>query len=109
MENNHYKGPERRNYARIVYKPSQRPVIQIQSHCFEVADVSKKGVRFVNDREIKLDNWIRGTLVFLCGESVAIEGSVEWQKDDEFGVRLSHPIPTEKIEYEQRHILLNCD
>jgi len=109
MESNHYQGPERRNDARIVYKPSQRPLIQVESYRFVVADVSEKGVRFINDKEIKLESRIRGTLVFLCGESIEIEGCLEWQQDDDFGVRLSRPIPTEKIQYEQRHILLNCD
>lgn len=109
MEKKNYQGPEKRHYTRIVYKPKERPKLQVKSHVFEVADVSEKGLRFINAKEQKLDNRIRGTLTFLNGESVDIEGTVEWEQDDDFGLQLKYLIPSNKILKEQRHIILNCD
>ena len=109
MENTLFNGVERRKYNRIIYKPSQRPVLLIESNNFQVADVSQDGLRFINANEIILDRWVHGTLTFLYGESIDIEGGLEWQQDDDFGVRFKYLIPNEKIAKEQRHILLNCD
>jgi hypothetical protein len=109
MENNNFTGVERRSYTRVVYKPSQRPLLQIDSNNFQVADVSQEGLRFINDDGIILNHWIRGVFTFLYGESIEIEGRLEWQQDDDFGVRFKYLISSKKIFKEQRHILLNCD
>jgi len=109
MENKPYQGQERRNYERIVYKPVERPKIQIENDIFEIADVSEKGLRFINNNEVKLDNWIRGTLTFLNGGSVDVEGMIEREQGNDFGLYLEYLIPPDMIFEEQRHIILNCD
>ena len=109
MAEDQYQGPEKRNYTRIIYKPKERPKLRIKTDVFEVADVSEKGLRFINNKELVLDDCVQGTLTFLNGESVDIEGNVEWKQDDDFGFQLKFLIPSDMILKEQRHIVLNCD
>ena len=103
MEKDQYKDLERRSYNRIKYNPKERAKLQIKTYVFEVSDISEKGLRFINDKEINLDKRIRGTLTFLYGESVEIAGSVEWEKDNDFGVQFEVPISSDMIIKEIRH------
>ena len=64
MEAEDYKGVERRSFNRIIYNPKERPNIKIDDQVFEVADISEKGLRLINDKRIKLDIKIQGTLSF---------------------------------------------
>ena len=104
MEKNQYKGPERRCYNRIKYNPKERAKLQIQTLVFEVVDISENGLRFINDKEIALDKSIRGVLNFLHGVSVNIEGSLVWEKENEFGVQFKILIPSEMITNEMHHL-----
>ena len=108
MEKENFKGPERRSHSRIMYNPKERPKLKIDAHVFEVADISEKGLRLINDKNIKLDIMIRGVLTFLNGESVDIEGSIIWQEGNDLGLQFEDLIPSDKIYKEQRHILVNC-
>ena len=104
-----YSGPERRNYVRIIYKPSQRAVLKIASHEFEVLDVNESGIRFANPSNKTLATFVRGVLVLLNGDHLEIDGKVEWLRNHEVGISLNFVIPPEAIEKEQRYIILNCD
>ena len=81
---------------------------KLDAHVFEVADISEKGLRLINDKNIKLDIKIQGTLTFLSGESVDVEGIIVWQEGDDIGLQFEDLIPSDKIYKEQRHILVNC-
>ena len=105
MEKDEYKGLERRSFNRILYNPKERPKLQIKTHFFEVADISEKGLCFVNDKEIYLDMRIRGKLTFLNGESVDIEGIVLWEKDNVLGVQFENLIPSDKFLKELHHLI----
>ena len=104
-----YSGPERRTFVRIIYKPSQRAILKIASHEFEVFDVNESGIRFANPSAKTLATFVRGTLVLLNGERLEIDGKVEWLRNREVGISLNFMIPSEAIEKEQRYIILNCD
>jgi hypothetical protein len=104
-----YTGPERRNYTRVIYKPSQKPGLEIDSNMFEVLDMNESGIRFSNPSGIKLPEFIHGILTMLSGTRVEIDGKVEWAQDDEIGISLNFLIPFKDIEKEQRYIILNCD
>jgi len=102
-----YKGKERRSFNRILYNPKERPSIEIDDQVFEVADISEKGLRLVNDKKTKLDIKFKGKLAFLCGESLDVEGLIVWQERNELGVQFDTLLPSDVIYKEQRHILVN--
>ena len=104
-----YNGPERRNYTRVIYKPSQKAVLEIDSSMFDVLDINESGIRFSNPSGLDIPGFIRGILTMLSGTQVEIDGKVEWAQDDEVGVSLNFLIPFKDIEKEQRYIILNCD
>lgn len=99
---------EKRSYIRIVYNPVKRPRLSAHNHAFEVTDISEGGIRFLNSNAILLPEIVRGTLTFLDHETIDIDGTVEWQQDNEVGLSLKYRIPAEIIEKEQRHIIVNC-
>ena len=68
MEEIDYGGPERRRYFRLSYPPDARPTFKVRTHELEVLEVSEKGLRFLNDKEVKLAEWVRGTILFHDGE-----------------------------------------
>ena len=104
-----YSGPERRTFVRIIYKPSQRAILKLASHEFEVLDVNASGIRFANPSDKTLATFVRGTLILLDGDRLDIDGKVEWVRNPEVGMSLNYVIPSEAIEKEQRFIILNCD
>ena len=107
MDTDAYRGPERRNYARIVYKPKIRPRLTIGANQFEVLDINEGGMRFENLDQVKLDERLNGSMRLLNGIAVDIDGKIEWQENDEVGVSFEFLIPSAVIEKEQRHIILN--
>ena len=104
-----YTGPERRNYVRIIYKPSQRASLSIGLDTFEVLDINEGGIRFTNPLKLEIPPFPRGTLSLLNGEYIEIDGKIEWDLDAEIGMSLTFMIPSQVIEKEQRYIILNCD
>jgi hypothetical protein len=104
-----YSGPERRNYTRVIYKPSQKAGLNIDSDMFDVLDINESGIRFSNPDNVKLPEFIRGILTLLSGTQIEVDGKIEWKQDDEVGISLSFLIPYKDIEKEQRYIILNCD
>ena len=104
-----YAGPERRTFIRVIYKPTQRAVLKIASHEFEVLDVNESGIRFANPSDKTLATFVRGTLIMLNGDNLEIDGKIEWVRNPEIGISLNFVIPSEAIEKEQRYIILNCD
>jgi len=108
MDMNGHVEREKRSYIRIVYRPGKRPRLNTSKTVFEVTDVSEGGIRFLNDADIALPEFIKGTLIFLDDEVIDIDGKIEWQLNQEIGISLKYMIPAATIEKEQRHIILNC-
>lgn len=104
-----YAGPERRNYARIIYKPSQTAALKIDARRFNVLDINESGIRFSNPEDDDIPSFIHGHLILLSGGQIEIDGKVEWRQDHEIGLSLKFLIPFEHIAQEQRFIILNCD
>ena len=96
-----YENTERRKYLRIKYLNVEKPKLKIGKHKFEVLDISQRGLKFLNDKEITLSEYISGKLTFLYGESIAIEGSLAWEQDDDFGLYLKNLITSTMINMEK--------
>ena len=94
------EGMERRKDFRISYLNVEKPRLKIEMHKFDILDISQRGLKFINDKEIILSEYISGKLIFLCGESVVIEGSLVWEQDDDFGLYLKNLIPSDMIQKE---------
>jgi hypothetical protein len=98
-------GLERRSCFRVVYTPKKRPWLKVANERFQVADISQRGLRFINDRNIDLDRTIRGTITFSDGEAVTITGNIEWKKADGISLLLEDLIPHTTISKEHSHTL----
>ena len=107
MDTDSYKGPERRNYARIVYKPKMRPRLTVGTKEYEVLDINEGGMRFENLNHETFIERLNGSMTLLNGDVVEIDGKVEWQENGEVGLSFEFLIPSKIIEKEQRHIILN--
>ena len=99
-----YEDIERRKDPRTAYLSIERPRLKIGKHKFEVLDISQIGLKFLNNKEVNLSEYISGKLTFLCGESIDIEGSLIWEQDDDFGLYLKNHIPSDMIQKEELYI-----
>ena len=99
-----YDGPEKREFARLVYPPSQRPTLKISEHHLEVVDISERGLKVLNPMQIAIGKKISGTLMLLSGKSMDFAGKIVWQAEGSFGV-LTTPIPEPTIIEELRALL----
>jgi len=105
--------PNRRDFFRIVYEPSQRPLLRIEApsleltgeHEFEVLDISEKGIRFLNDQNVHFSETVQGEIVFVDGETVPIEGHIVRGKGSQLSLKLSAAIPFKSVVKEQRRII----
>lgn len=107
MDTESYQGPERRGYARVVYKPKTRPCLTVGANEFEVLDINEGGMRFENLDQVPLNERLTGSMTLLNGDVVDVDGKIEWHESGEVGVSFEFLIPSEIIEKEQRHIILN--
>ncbi|MCF8067068.1 MAG: hypothetical protein K9L30_00630 [Desulfobacterales bacterium] len=109
MGNNDFNRQDRRNYSRIIYQPGNRASLIMGSRIFEVMDITESGVRFINENPLPPETAISGSILFLNGEMVDIEGKVEWQEEGEVGMSLSALIPSQILKQESRHLIVHSD
>jgi hypothetical protein len=98
-------GLERRSFFRVVYAPQNRPWLKVSGERFQVADISQRGLRFVNDKNIQLSQRIQGIVTFSDGQVVVIKGNVEWKRADEISLLLEELLPHTTISKERNHNL----
>lgn len=92
--------PEKRNFARLIYPSSKRPILTIKEHKLEVIDISEKGLKLLNPMQIELGENVNGKLVLLSGKPHDITGKVIWQAEGTFGLlvtRIPRSIVVEEI------------
>jgi len=95
-----YDGPEKRSYYRVVYSPNRRPWLVINDCAFEVTDISQKGLRFLNHKDVVFGGTIEGKATFIDGDSIDIIGNIEWKKAEQTSLFLSNTIPHSFIKKE---------
>jgi hypothetical protein len=69
-------------------------------------DLSESGIRIVKHDDFTPEKTIHGTIALLCGESVAIDADVVWDKNGEIGLLLARLIPSDVMEKEKQHVIL---
>ncbi len=97
-----------REYYRVAYPTSLRPRLDVQSHHFDVIDVSEKGMRFALGRTAEapqVGDEVAGTIRFRRGEEVAVRGTVVRLDGREVAVKLEQGIPLRVVMEEQRFLL----
>ena len=99
-----YEGADRRKHFRLTYLKEGRPTLKVEKHNFEVLDISQRGLRFLNDKAIRLPKYVSGKLIFTDGESIDIEGLLKWEHDDYFGVYLKDLLSPAILQKEQRYV-----
>ena len=107
MKSEEYEGSERRVYFRILYRSTKRPKLVTGKHEFEIADISEGGIRLINNHNIKLEESVRGTTIFLYGESMDIEGTIVWERNNEIGLLLNDYIPPATMQKENQFVILS--
>ena len=105
MKNEEHNGVERRAYFRVNYPPTERPILQIGKNEFEVFDISERGLQFWNNQNIKLPEWVRGTITLHNNVPLNIEGRIVWKYESGIGVKLITAIPYARILEEQRYLI----
>jgi len=101
---NKYYGPEKRNFARLAYPSSKRPILKIKEHELEVIDISEEGLKILNPMQRDCGGKVHGTIALLSGKSSDITGKIVWQAEGIFGL-LTTRIPHSTIIEEIRTLL----
>ena len=97
METADFHGPDRREYFRILYAKMEKPVLAVGQHSFEILDLSNAGIRFINEQNVKLPDYITGELTFLSGETVRVAGILKWERSNMYGLHMQERIPDDII------------
>jgi len=104
-----HEAKDRREFFRIKYPRSERRYVNINGRNFRVLDLSSGGVKLYGEdvSEFKVGQIIDAetslhdeTTLYLFGKIIRIE-------NNEMAVRLSTPIPGDKIINEQRYLINN--
>ncbi len=106
MEKKGHDGPERREHARVVYKPSKRSSLEVKNHELEVIDISEGGARIIIDPNVTVfdEPFTQGTINLLGGDRIAIEGELAWIIGNEARLKFRNLIPSAIIKKEQERV-----
>ncbi len=96
---------DRREYPRIQHRLKRRPRLQINKQELEVLDISERGIRFINNTDIRLKEWVHGTLVFSDQSTVSLNGLVVRKQGGTVSLQLIASIPADMIARENEHHL----
>ncbi|HNR12237.1 MAG TPA: PilZ domain-containing protein [Thermodesulfobacteriota bacterium] len=106
MEQRQGGGPQARKYFRLEYPPDDHPTVRIGKNTFSILDLSERGIRISNPKQVRFAEWIRGKITFFDGESVDFEGKIIWESNDELGILIVvTPIPIARIMKEQQRLI----
>ncbi len=104
--------PNLRECYRIIYEPEQTPHLTIRyqpgsnvEYEFKVLDISENGIKFLNDKNLNLQEKIKGELSFPDGETFQINGDIIRKQNAQVILNLKSPIPYYKIIREQQGLL----
>ncbi len=109
MENNTNGKLERRNILRLLYESDDNTVLNFDNNKFEIADISEGGIRFFNKDKHPFPQQVKGSVLFLNGSSLVIDGTLEWEEDDQVGISLNPYIQAAVIEKEKKYMILHSD
>ena len=77
---------EKRDYVRLVYPPDKRPVLTVGENSFEVLNICRTGLKFLNHLEKEFSSQVFGKVRFQNGGSIKINGKILWETGREIGL-----------------------
>jgi len=83
---------ERREFERLEYPDTERPLLKCGEHEFQIINISERGLKLFNEKKIELNPVINGEVILLSGRSIIVNGEIQWSLSNEFGMLLD-PIP----------------
>jgi hypothetical protein len=92
-----------REFDRLEYPTTARPTLKFGENLLEIIDISEKGVKLLNDKQLDLGRMIYGEAELLCGKSIHVDGDVAWTTDTEIGLLMAL-IPSSVIAEERRFL-----
>jgi hypothetical protein len=111
MQKREFKGVNSREFYRVTYPEKERPSLKIGEDELTVIDISEKGGKFLNDKDVKIDPdaTIDGTITFHNGETISVEGTVLRAFNDQVVICFTKTqgIPFSVILKEQRYLREN--
>ncbi|MCP4510493.1 MAG: PilZ domain-containing protein [Fuerstiella sp.] len=103
----------KRQFYRLTYPRSGRPVLTVQGRTFAVAEISEHGMRVLL-QEADIDAWpigetVCGQMIFSDGDSFAVVGEIVRHADTgaelQCALSLSEGIPYARMVAEQRFMM----
>ena len=92
---------EKRDFVRLVYPPDKRPILAVGENSFEVLNICKTGLKFLNHMEKHFGKQVFGKVNFQNGGSIKINGKIQWDNGHEIGLFVTN-IPAFIIKQEIR-------
>ena len=99
---------QKRQYFRIIYPSSGRPIAYIKRQKFEVLDISEGGckVLVVNPAEVfAVGEKVKGSIVFRDESSIKIRGEILRFEANAVVIRMPEGVPQKKIMEEQLKLI----
>lgn len=99
---------QKRQYFRITYDQTDAPKFQIGKDVAQVIDISECGLNITRTEKFhcRLDQPVRGMLIFPDGKNIIIAGKVIRLSKDKVAIKLTQPIALSEIRAEERRVLL---
>lgn len=98
-----------RNHFRLDYPQSDRPQIQIDKYCYEVQDLSEKGIKFECGKTYRPQQNapITGTIIFQDKSTCVVAGTVlrYLAEKNQCVVIFTQGVPLTKMMEEHRNLL----
>jgi len=84
MENTN--GMEKRKYMRMTFPTAGRPIFRSRGQKFTIKDLSRGGLRFCGQDNIKIRGWVNGRMDLADGTSIKVEGIVVRVNNHDMGL-----------------------
>jgi len=100
---------QRREYFRVEYPATDRPVVVTRDARFSVIDISEYGVKFQSgiSTDFPLGEELNVDIRFGDGEKIGLVGKIIRKGEEEIVVNLAVPIPLRKIRSEHIYLISN--
>ena len=89
---------DKRAFIRLEYPPGKRPKFIVEKDEMDIINISERGLKFINEKQIPRNKFISGTIVLSSKTSINLKGTVVWSEGNEAGLLISGVIPQDIME-----------
>ena len=96
----------KRRHYRIVYPKGHRPTLVLDDVKFLIADISERGIKFINDvdRDLPIGKDVDAVIYFHDGITEKVHGKVLRETTSEAVVELHVSLPFDRLSEEYRYV-----